>query len=88
MNTLGFTGAPRWRKEDLSPIPDELKLFARIEHLVGEEAALLAVPAEQRRQEQRERLRAIAEELDRIWERLRDRAERLAADRSSPKASA
>jgi hypothetical protein len=45
--------------KDLSPVPPELRLFARLEGLVGEEAALLSVPLEQRRQEQRERLRAI-----------------------------
>lgn len=62
--------------EDLAATPPELGLFARIEGLVGEEAALLAIPAHQRDQAQRDRLRAIGEELDRIWERLRERAER------------
>jgi hypothetical protein len=37
---------------------------------------LLEVPHEKRNQEQHERLRAIREELDRIWEKLRERAER------------
>jgi hypothetical protein len=67
--------------EDLSPIPPELKLFARIEGLAGEEAALLAVSREHRTQEQHERLRAISAELDRIWEHLRERAERLSLER-------
>ncbi|MGZ4250666.1 MAG: hypothetical protein ACXVUE_20480 [Solirubrobacteraceae bacterium] len=69
--------------KDLSPIPDELELFARIEGLVGEEAALLAVPLERRRQEQQDRLRAIGEELDRIWEKLSERAKRLGIERPS-----
>ena len=64
----------------LSPIPGELELFARIEGLVGEEAALLAVQREHRRQKQHERLRAISDELDRIWASLGGRAERLGLD--------
>jgi len=66
--------------KDLSPIPDELELFARIEGLVGEEAALLTVPREHRRQNQHERLHAISDQLDRIWATLRGRAERLGLD--------
>jgi hypothetical protein len=72
------------RLNELSPIPEELKLFARVEHMVGEEARLLAEPVERRKQEQRERLRAIGEELDRIFETLRERAERLGKKRSWP----
>ena len=64
--------------QELSELPEELELFARIEGLVGEEAVLLATAPEQRKDHERERLRAIAEELDRIWERLRERAEWLA----------
>ena len=73
-------GVPADEIKDLSPIPDELELLARIEGLVGEEAALLTVPREHRRQEQHERLRAISDELDRIWASLRGRAERLGLD--------
>jgi hypothetical protein len=69
--------------KDLSSIPAELELFAHIEGLCGEEAALLAVPLEQRRQEQRERLRTISKELDRIRETLREWADRLRADGGS-----
>jgi hypothetical protein len=61
--------------DDLAPRQPELGLFARIEGLVGEEAALLRIPHHQRDREQRERLRAIADELDRIWDKLRSRAE-------------
>jgi hypothetical protein len=71
--------------KDLSPVPRELRLFARLEGLVGEEAALMSVPLEQRRQEQRERLRAIGEELDRVWEKLSERAKRLGHDHGRPK---
>jgi hypothetical protein len=53
--------------------------LARIEGLVGEEHALLLIPAEKREKHQHERLRAISEELDRVWEKLRERAERIAA---------
>jgi hypothetical protein len=57
----------------------DLGVFAHIEGLTGEEAALLAIPAEHRNPEQHERLRAITHELDRIFEHLRERArERLA----------
>jgi hypothetical protein len=73
--------------------PDELiaesgsmGTFARIEGLIGEEDALLRIPAKRRTDAQHERLRAIADELDRIWEKLRDRAER-AAQRHQPGAS-
>jgi hypothetical protein len=68
--------------KDLSPIPEELKLFARIEGLIGEEAALLAIPLQQRREEQRQRLKAISAELDRIWDCLRARARRISDARA------
>jgi hypothetical protein len=54
---------------------DEITLFARIEGLIGEEAALLAIPARERTNEEDGRLRRISDELDRIWESLRRRAE-------------
>jgi hypothetical protein len=56
----------------------ELTLFARVEGLVGEEHALLRIPALERSQEQHDRLRSIGDELDRAFEKLRERAERLA----------
>jgi hypothetical protein len=73
-----FPGAPHpLGPEDLIPKRPELDLFARIEGLVGEEAALLALPERDRTQAQIDRVRDIGQELDRIWERLRERAERL-----------
>jgi hypothetical protein len=54
--------------------------LAQVRRLVGEETALLTVPREHRRQEQRERERAVSNELDRIWASLRERAERLGLD--------
>ena len=78
MSIFAQAAVPPKDIKDLSPIPPELELFARIEGLVGEEAVLLAIPLEERKKEQRERLRAISEELDRIWEKLRKRSERLA----------
>lgn len=64
--------------EELPPISSDLKYFARIEDLIGEEAALLLIPAKGRNKHQRERLITIAAELDKLWDRLRERAERLA----------
>jgi hypothetical protein len=59
----------------------DLKLFARIEGLVGEEAALLRIPARERTEDQRHRLDGIGQELDRIFDALRERAERLGGHR-------
>jgi hypothetical protein len=56
-----------------------MELFARIEDLVGEEHALLLMPAAERSEGQRDRLRSIGRELDRIFDKLKDRAARLAA---------
>src|SRR3954447_15438752 len=65
--------------DDRAAVPADLSLFARIEGLVGEERALLEIPARERSQPQKDRLRDIGDELDRIWETLRARAERRAA---------
>ena len=43
---------------------------------------MLRIPAEERSHRQRERLRSIADELDRAFESLRGRARRLADDRN------
>jgi hypothetical protein len=60
---------------DLSKIPPGLELFARVEGLIGEEAALLPVPHEERQQEHHERLSVVAEELDeRVTFELRGRS--------------
>jgi hypothetical protein len=66
--------------KDLSAVPEEIETFARIEGLVGEEAALLSIPRRTRNRAQRERLKAISAELNRIWSRLRERAESLHLD--------
>jgi hypothetical protein len=57
--------------------PGELGLYARVEELAGEEAALLRIPVAERTAQHHERLRAITEELDRVFEHLRERARRL-----------
>ncbi len=57
----------------------ELGIYARVEGLIGEEDALLKLPAHERTPAQRERLRALASELDGIWTQLHERARRLAA---------
>jgi hypothetical protein len=68
---------PRDPKEYVPESPGA-ELFARIEGLIGEERGLLAMPAEDRRPHHVERLREIGHELDRMWEKLRERAERRA----------
>jgi hypothetical protein len=74
--------SPGWGREwtprsDL-PVSPELRAYAHIEGLIGEEVALMGIPEARRTREQGERLHAVRTELDRIWERLRQRAERLA----------
>jgi hypothetical protein len=59
------------------PDDPELAVLAHVEGLVGQEDALLRIPARDRSQQQHDRLRAIGDELDRIFQTLRDRAERL-----------
>ena len=54
--------------KDLSPIPHDLEVYAHIEGLVGEENELLEEAEKGRKEEHRERLHAIREELDRAWE--------------------
>jgi hypothetical protein len=75
--TVPFGGPALGRDDDLTREPPGASLFARIEGLLGEEDALLLIPARERTEDQHDRLRAIGDELDRIWERLRERAERL-----------
>jgi hypothetical protein len=62
---------------DYVPESRDLELFAHVEGLMGEEQALLAIPHEDRSPHHHERLKAIGEELDRAFDRLRERAERL-----------
>jgi Protein of unknown function (DUF2630) len=68
----------REHDKDLSPIPRDLEVYTHIEGLVGEENELLEEAEESRKEEPRERLHAIGQELDRAWETLRRRAERRA----------
>jgi hypothetical protein len=63
---------------DIAPVPADVAAFARVERLTGEEHALLMIPAKERTREQHERLDSISAELDRVWQKLRERAERLA----------
>jgi hypothetical protein len=67
---------PERGPEDFVPGSSDLDLFARVEGLMGEEQALLAIPHDDRAQHHHDRLKAIGDELDRVFERLRDRAER------------
>jgi hypothetical protein len=71
-------GLAREHDRDLSRLPRDLETYAHIEGLVGEEDELLEEAEKGRKQEHRERLHAITEELDRAWETLRRRAERRA----------
>jgi hypothetical protein len=79
VSTFGFED-PESRSEEvprrLPGVSDDLEAFARVEGLVGEEQALLTIPAEQRSEEHQDRLRVIGEELDHAWEHLRERATR------------
>ena len=68
--------AAREHDEDLSRMPRDLDVYAHVEGLVGEEGELLEEAEEGRKEEHRERLHAIRQELDRAWETLRQRAER------------
>jgi hypothetical protein len=68
----------REHEMELSPIPRDLEVYAHIEGLVGEENELLEEAEKGRKEQRRERLHAIREELDRAWETLRRRAERRA----------
>jgi hypothetical protein len=70
-------GVPAEDLQDPSHLPSEFDSYAQIEGLAGEETRLLEIAEKDRRPEQHERLRAISAELDRVWERLRDRADRL-----------
>jgi Protein of unknown function (DUF2630) len=65
--------------DDRAELPADLGLFARIEGLVGEEQALLEIPARKRSEEQKDRLRDVTTELDRIAGVLRARAARAKA---------
>ncbi len=64
---------------DKGDVPADLGVFARVEGLLGEEKALLEIPRPSR--QQRDRLRDVRAELDRIWESMRARAARLEAGR-------
>jgi hypothetical protein len=79
------TGRPPPRRE--VPVDPALELLARIEGLVGEEYALLAVPENDRTPKQNDRLRELTDELDRIFAALKERAERLAHRRGGPATS-
>ena len=68
----------REHDEALSPIPRPLEAYTHIEGLIGEEDRLLEEAESSRKEVHRERLHAIGEELDRVWEALRRRAERRA----------
>jgi predicted nuclease with TOPRIM domain len=79
----GQAGFPPSELKDLSHIPSGLETYAHLEHVVGEETRLLEEAEEARKQEHRERLHEISGELDRVWETLRERAERLGRRRAS-----
>ena len=57
-------------------LPDDLRLFARLENLIGQERALLAIPQGKRTAGQHRLLGEITAELDRLAEKLHERAHR------------
>ena len=65
---------------DPAELAPEASLFARIEDLIDEEHALLLIPATERGRRDHERLHEIEDELDRIWQTLRERSRRLGQD--------
>jgi hypothetical protein len=66
------------REDAATDTPDSEHLtFARIERLIGEEKALLEIPAHLRSDDQHGRLHAIGRELDQLWRMLRERADRI-----------
>jgi hypothetical protein len=71
--------APRELGDPAERAP-EASLFARIEDLIDEEHALLLIPATERGRRDHERLHEIEDQLDRIWETLRERSRRLGQD--------
>jgi hypothetical protein len=78
----GYPGAgdPHAREQiapERAPGSPDTGLFARIEGLLGEEQALLRIPAKERSPHERSRLREIGAELDRAFESLSRRARRL-----------
>jgi len=75
--TIPAPRLPRKPDDPLALNPD-VGLFARVEGLIGEEDALLLIPALKRNPDERDRLREIGDELDRIFERLLERSRRLA----------
>jgi hypothetical protein len=56
-------------------IPDDLRLFARLENLIGQERALLAIPHDTRSAGEHRLLGEITAELDRLAEKLHERAQ-------------
>ena len=69
-------GTPAQDLQDPRPLPSDFDSYAHIEGLVGEETRLREMAEEDRKPKHHERLNAISGELDRIWERLRERTER------------
>ncbi|QEC49751.1 DUF2630 family protein [Baekduia soli] len=55
----------------------QIELYGHVEGLCREETELLELAEHERTAHQHERLQAITAELDRIWEHLRERAQRL-----------
>ncbi|MEA2324411.1 MAG: hypothetical protein QOD81_4261 [Solirubrobacteraceae bacterium] len=76
--TVPWEGPPR-SEPPFPPQKADVSLLSRIEGLVGEEDALLLIPAKDRSAHEHDRLRSIGGELDRIWDTLRRRAQRLEA---------
>ena len=70
-------GEPPFRRDELAPESASFDSVAHIEGLVGEEDSLLRIPAEERTHEQHQRLRALEQDLDKVWQKLRDRTQRL-----------
>lgn len=71
--TVPFPGPERPTAEPEPP--EKIRAFTLAEHMIGEEYALLQIPEQDRTPAQRDRLRELGDELDRLWHALRRRAE-------------
>ena len=71
--TLPFPAGERPAAEPEPPA--DIRAFTLAEHMIGEEYALLQIPEQDRTPAQRARLRELGDELDRLWDALRRRAE-------------
>jgi Protein of unknown function (DUF2630) len=62
-----------YREDELSPIPEGIRVSSNIEGLVGEERRLIEIADHERSEHDKARLKAVQAELDRAFEHLKQR---------------